>query len=651
MEFIWAKLDNKTNQRVEFLLNLEKVCDTLTICAVDFYQIYLDGTLVSYGPARTASGYIRPRSISVKGTKQIVVKIASYGVNTYSCDLQQPFFGAELTRNGNVEYVTNDFKCYYNSAVLTDVPRYTTQRGFVEMFDYNNKEILPLETESVQAPIIIDEVKDVVDYAYLTFNKIDKGDFAGFYNAAEVVGVDKFKCGFNVLNEIIRKDWTGYRFCDYVLPEEHTGFISLKIKAKTDVNIYLFFEEYVEDKKWNFRRGGCNDFCVIRMPQGEQNVTFFEPYALKYLKIVYDCADSQLDIEPSLITCENKNAKKIAINANNKIDKILFAAYNTFKQNAIDIFMDCPSRERAGWLCDSYFMGKAEHLFCGNNDIEKAFIQNILIGETPEIEKGMLPKCFPAEHINNLYIPNWALWFLVELKDYYDRTGDDKIIALIKDKVYGLVEFFKKYINEYGLLENLESWVFVEWSVSNDKEYLRGLNFPSNMIYAYALDCVAALYNDKTLAKQAGEIRKKIVELSFNGEFFCDNAVRLNGKLMRCNNHISETCQYYALFTGLCPTEEFKKIIMCEFGPNRNGRYIEIGKSNMFIGHYLRLLWLCDLGEYDRVISECEEYFYAMADKTGTLWEHDGPNASCNHGFASAVAVILTKCLGGTKGE
>ena len=69
MDFIWGKLTKKDNQRLDFILDLEKECDYLTICAVDFYQVYLDGKLHCYGPARTASGYIRPRNISVKGVK------------------------------------------------------------------------------------------------------------------------------------------------------------------------------------------------------------------------------------------------------------------------------------------------------------------------------------------------------------------------------------------------------------------------------------------------------------------------------------------------------------------------------------------------------------------------------------------------------
>jgi hypothetical protein len=30
-----------------------------------------------------------------------------------------------------------------------------------------------------------------------------------------------------------------------------------------------------------------------------------------------------------------------------------------------------------------------------------------------------------------------------------------------------------------------------------------------------------------------------------------------------------------------------------------------------------------------------------MAKSTGTLWEHDRPEASCNHAFASALAILL----------
>ena len=41
------------------------------------------------------------------------------------------------------------------------------------------------------------------------------------------------------------------------------------------------------------------------------------------------------------------------------------------------------------------------------------------------------------------------------------------------------------------------------------------------------------------------------------------------------------------------------------------------------------------------MILEIQDYFYNMADKTGTLWEHTQNYASCNHGFASYIGHVL----------
>ena len=44
---------------------------------------------------------------------------------------------------------------------------------------------------------------------------------------------------------------------------------------------------------------------------------------------------------------------------------------------------------------------------------------------------------------------------------------------------------------------------------------------------------------------------------------------------------------------------------------------------------------------YAQVSREIRGYYRKMAETTGTLWEHDRPKASCNHGFASYLAILL----------
>ena len=154
--------------------------------------------------------------------------------------------------------------------------------------------------------------------------------------------------------------------------------------------------------------------------------------------------------------------------------------------------MDCPSRERAGWLCDSYFTGRVEFVLSGKSRIERNFIENYLLpAEFKDIDKGMLPMCYPADHRNHNYITNWAMWFVLELEEYLKRTGDRATIDRARTRIYELVAFFRPYLNEDGLLEKLPKWVFVEWSRAN--KLVQDVSYPSNMLYAEMLDVVARL--------------------------------------------------------------------------------------------------------------------------------------------------------------
>ena len=127
-----------------------------------------------------------------------------------------------------------------------------------------------------------------------------------------------------------------------------------------------------------------------------------------------------------------------------------------------------------------------------------------------------------------------------------------------------------------------------------------------------------------------------------------ENAVRRQGELSVCQTHLSETCQYYALFMGIA------RLVDCEFADRIKNSFGALGvkqgvlgASNVFIGYYLRLSWLCEIGAYDKVVEECLAIFQPMAEETGTLWENLDTSASCNHGFASAACVFLLRSLTG----
>jgi alpha-L-rhamnosidase len=69
--------------------------------------------------------------------------------------------------------------------------------------------------------------------------------------------------------------------------------------------------------------------------------------------------------------------------------------------------------------------------------------------------------------------------------------------------------------------------------------------------------------------------------------------------------------------------------------------YPDVFRANAFIGNYLRMDILSRYGLQPQLVSEIQDYFFYMAEQTGTLWENMSAHASCNHGFASYLGHVL----------
>ena len=668
MKFIWAEgKGNQKNVTLAFCYKQAKKGDILRLAAGDFYRVFLNGQFLSFGPSRTAAGYSRLREIPIENDGVIVVEVAGYDTACYSNDKHPPFFAAELSENGNTVADSDDFSCVLLNDRVQKVERYSYQRNYIEVYNkygdretlYKGKSYYPsVKTEEVPFSVtLLGSGEDTASYNLLGFALSDESvsDLSEL-TPNKLWWTDYIKQGKaeGFLPEEYEFDFADFIkgkravLKTYSLPAAHTGFIKASFSAEKDGFALLVFDEYVRSEtkpEILFQRSQCNDYILIELKKGKRDFLSFEPYELKYLGVYLSENVSVSDL--GIIAFENNGVTAKFTSSDSELNEIFEAAVNTFNQNALDIFMDCPGRERAGWLCDSYYTASAEAVLCGKNDIEKRFLENYLVGSWNEIPEKMLPMCFPSELYEKVFIPNWAMWFVVELECFYRRTGEIMFIDALKNKVYGIFEYFKNFENEYGLLEDLESWIFVEWSVANDASHVCGVNVPSNMMYAKALESAARLYNDELLALKASKLKNTIIEKGFDGKVFRDNLVRKNGELLLTDNY-SETCQYYAIFCGMSQGEEFERSLIEKYGTAEAALLPEA--SNMLTGHFLRLMWLIEKGERERFVVEAKRFFSGMAKRTGTLWENDKPTASCNHGFTSAFTVFAAEALFGYKG-
>lgn len=663
----------------------------IRLAACTVYRVFLNGTFVGHGPAVAGHGFYRvdewPLALKA-GANVIAIEVAGYNANSFYLLDQPSFLQAEVVTGGKTLAATGG--AGFEAAILTErvqkTQRYSFQRPFAEIWrlapGFDNWRSDPAVALTRTTCVVVGEkalLPRRVPYpafalraptAHVAAGTVQKGALPkkpwkdrsltnigpklGGYPEQELAEVPTLEL------QAVKNVTTGPATSEIVLKQNDfhtvdfgvnlTGFLGATLNVRAKTRLFLTFDEILSKEDVDFKRLGCVNIVLYELEPGSYRVESFEPYTLRYLKLIVlagACEVSQLYLREYV----NPNAARARFATSDaRFNRIFEAARQTFQQNAVDVFMDCPSRERAGWLCDSFFTSRVALDLCGETTVEKNFYENFLLPDKfPHLPDGMLPMCYPSDHNDGVYIPNWAMWFVVELEEYAARSGDRELVAALRPRVLKLLEFFKQYENTEGLLEKLPSWVFVEWSKANS--FVQDVNYPSNMLYARVLEVAARLYDLPELAQKAARLRATVLKQSFDGESFVDNAKRVDGKLQVTRNR-TEVCQYFAFFFGFATPETQPKLwqaLTKDFGPQRKQTkaFPEIHPANAFIGNQLRFELLSRAGRVQQILDEALGYWLYMADRTGTLWEHDAPQASCNHGFASHAAhVFLRDVLG-----
>lgn len=672
----------------------------LRVAASSIYRVTVNGRFAGHGPARGPHGFYRVDAWELRlpkgqGANVVGIEVAGYNANSYYLLDQPSFLQAEIAAGGKVLAATGGvpgFECAVPGWRVQKVQRYSFQRPFTEMYRLgpgwdawwlDPAASLKPVTLSVEGTkrllsrgVAYPDFRVAEPVALVARGRLERGEPPKkAWKDRSLVGVGPELKGYPEA-ELLAVPTTEYQamrraelapagagvgrsaealaaggFATWDFGVNLTGFIGAEITCKEPARLWLAFDEILRDGDVDPLRLHCANFVEYRLEPGEYSVETIEPYTLRYLKAI--AVDGACEVRRVHFREYAHPPVAARFEASDpRLNKLFAAAVQTFRQNSLDIFMDCPSRERAGWLCDSFFTARAEHGFTGASRVEHNFMENFLLpGSFAHLPAGMLPMCYPSDHFNGRFIPNWALWFVVELEEFAARGGERATVDALKGRVLALFDYFKRFENADGLLEKLESWVFVEWSEAN--KLVQDVNYPSNMLYAGALEAAGRLYGMPELQGKARRLRDVVRRQSFDGEFFVDNALRKEGRLEVTRNR-TEVCQYFAFFFGVADAASHPELwrkLRDEFGPKRKERGLHPGvhPANAFIGNVVRLELLSRAGLVRQILDESVDYHLGMAERTGTLWEHTDERASCNHGFASHLGHVLLRDVLGVR--
>ncbi|MGD0227054.1 MAG: hypothetical protein ABSF71_32405 [Terriglobia bacterium] len=495
----------------------------LRMAGCTFYRVYLNGEFHAWGPARGPKDHFRVdlwdiTPLLVNGRNFVCVEVAGYNVNSFYVLDQPSFLQAEVATDSEVLASTAGAGQPFEAKIFPErvqrVQRYTFQRTFSEVYHLEPQSTLwrehadaPMEPVrcAVSAPRkYISRRVPFPDYAKRQPELVAaEGEFKwgatppkslaadpsipsaarigpgllGYTEAelAEIPYLELQKTETTRNNRIdepyvpdqpIRLGAGQFKTLDFgtVLP----GFFGAHVTVRTPTKLYFTFDETLVEGDVDFKRLMCVNVVAYSLAPGVYNLETFEPYGLQFLRLMILTGECEVDhvylreYAASDIWTADFHA------SDGRLNELFRAGRECYRANALDTFIDDPSRERAGWLCDPVFSASAAPLLSGHTKVEKNLFENYLLPDHfPDIPDGVLPMCYPSDHIGGLFVTQWPLWFVIQLEQYLERSGDHEMVAGLRSRVLKVFDYFRPFQNADGLLQDLKGWVFVEWSKSN----------------------------------------------------------------------------------------------------------------------------------------------------------------------------------------
>ena len=410
--------------------------------------MFLNGQFLGHGPARGPHGFFRVDEWDVTaklqpGINVVAFEVAGYNANSYSLLDQPSFLQAEVLAGGKVLASTGGSGAAFTASILKErvqkVQRYSFQRPFSEVYRLApGYDRWRTETTAVSSEpkLAVQPVKALLprrvaypDYVVRQPSwRIAQGQFktgvkvehpwkdrsltgigpklAGYpENELETIPSLEMQTIANTTNHPVNQPWTpgqsllltsnAWEIVDFGC--NLSGFLGAKLNCHSKTRLFFTFDEILSNGDVDFKRLGCVNIIAYELQPGTYEVESIEPNTLRYLKLIVvqgDCEVQNLYLR-EYASAGVGQAQFAA--SDERLNRLFAAGRETFRQNALDIFMDCPSRERAGWLCDSFFTSRVAKDLCGDTRIEKNFFENYqLPPKFAYLPDGMLPMCYPG---------------------------------------------------------------------------------------------------------------------------------------------------------------------------------------------------------------------------------------------------------------
>ncbi len=405
-------------------------------------------------------------------------------------------------------------------------------------------------------------------------------------------------------------------------------------------------------------RAGCKyqEFCTLSGRDNEK-IEFFEYKGFRYVEVLNWPCELKYENIWVISTHYPFPEDKCEFNSSdNLLNDIWNLCKNGVKYGTQDTYLDCPTREKGGFLGDGFVTAPSHLILTGDSRIFKKFLNDF--SNSTRLHAGMLgiaPSYIVCE------LADYSMLWPMLLEQYYLWTNDLLFVKSMLHVIAGLLEYYSQFENEHGLLFKTVNTVFpeitsllVDWPVNLRDSYdfdlaSKGVCTSLNLMYYGFLETCARIYlitGDISKANNINNIASQLHDSCIKHLYNMETGLFVDAL---GSTHSSLHANVLALTFNFQVPKGFEPIINLI-----KSKKLSCG---VYFANYI-LKGLCNVGEYELayklIVSKHKNSWYSMLKAGATtcmeVWDPDIKwNTSWCHPWSSSPITIISHEIMGLK--
>ena len=366
--------------------------------------------------------------------------------------------------------------------------------------------------------------------------------------------------------------------------EETCAFLSLPLLGGKDAEIRIQYSEcYVTHRGKGDRTDSLNGYLegyedryVVSGTEGER----FEPFwwrTFRYLQVTVRTAGEDLTLGD--LHCETTGyplaVKSRVQTSDETLSPIWDISLRTLKRCMHDTYIDCPYYEQLQYIMDTRSQILYTYAVSADDRLARKALEEFRRGQRPD---GLINCSYPNVNVN--IIPTFSIYYILMLHDHMMYFGDKKLIRRHLPTVQRILDFFREHLTEEGLVGNIGGvngkapfWSFIDWAeewMATEGMPTAGLDGPITMeslLYLYGLQTAAKLEDyaggerGEEYRRQADTLQQVLLQTCTDDEGFLRDGPHRTER--------SQHAQVFGILTDTLDEDTGRRAMMASFHDRR----------------------------------------------------------------------------------